>query len=49
MSDDERGGERAPGGECAREALAERLRELREGPYSAHGPIRGRSLASYSV
>ncbi|MFC9153336.1 helix-turn-helix domain-containing protein, partial [Streptomyces bacillaris] len=31
MSDDERGGERAPGGECAREALAERLRELREG------------------
>ncbi|MFC8730398.1 helix-turn-helix domain-containing protein [Streptomyces bacillaris] len=31
MSDDERGGERGPGAECAREALAERLRELREG------------------
>ncbi|WP_315904099.1 helix-turn-helix transcriptional regulator [Streptomyces sp. CBG31] len=49
MSDDERGGERAPGGECAREALAERLRELREGSGRTYASLARRIGVSAST
>lgn len=49
MSDDERGGERAPGGECAREALAERLRELRAGSGRTYASLARRIGVSAST
>ncbi|MFB6909340.1 helix-turn-helix domain-containing protein [Streptomyces bacillaris] len=49
MSDDERGGERGPGGECAREALGERLRELRQGSGRTYASLARRIGVSAST
>ncbi|MEU3264513.1 helix-turn-helix domain-containing protein [Streptomyces bacillaris] len=49
MSEDERGGERGPGGECARKALAARLRELRQGSGRTYASLARRIGVSAST
>ncbi|TQO34520.1 helix-turn-helix protein [Streptomyces cavourensis] len=49
MSDEERGGERGPGGECAREALGKRLRELRQGSGRTYASLARRIGVSAST